>query len=128
MKERKTTGSFENLRVWQDGCDLAVLIYKLVQEGKISRDYGLKDQMTKAAVSIPANVAEGKERETIPELLRFLYFSKGSAGELRTHLHIANKIGYLDEIIFDDLNGRAQVLSKKLGSFIARLKKGKSEG
>ena len=128
MKERKTTGSFENLRVWQDGCDLAVLIYKLVQEGKISRDYGLKDQMTKAAVSIPANVAEGKERETIPELLRFLYFSKGSAGELRTHLHIANKIGYLDEMTFNEMNQRAQVLSKKLGSFIARLKKGKSEG
>jgi four helix bundle protein len=128
MKERKTTGSFENLRVWQDGCDLAVLIYKLVQEGKISRDYGLKDQMTRAAVSIPANLAEGKERETIPELLRYLYFSKRSAGELRTHLYIAYKIGYLDEIIFGDLNLRAQVLSKKSGSFIRRLKRGKREG
>jgi four helix bundle protein len=128
MKERKTTGSFENLRVWQDGCDLAVLIYKLVQEGKISRDYGLKGQMTRAAVSIPANLAEGKERETIPELLRYLYFSKRSAGELRTHLYIAYKIGYLDEIIFGDLNLRAQVLSKKSGSFIRRLKRGKREG
>lgn len=125
MKEGKKSGSFENLRVWQDGCDLAVLIYKLVQEGKISRDYGLKDQMTRAAVSIPANVAEGKERETIPELLRYLYFSKGSAGELRTHLYIAHKIGYLDEMTFNDLNERVQVLSKKLGSFIRRLKKGK---
>jgi four helix bundle protein len=128
MKERKTTGSFENLRVWQDGCDLAVLIYKLVQEGRISRDYGLKDQMTRAAVSIPANVAEGKERETIPELLRYLYFSKGSAGELRTLLYIAHKIGYLDEFKFNDMSQRAQLLSKKLGSFIRRLKKGKREG
>ena len=125
MKQKKTTGSFENLRVWQDGCDLAVLIYNLVKEGKIRRDYGLKDQMTRAAVSIPANVAEGKERETIPELLRYLYFSKGSAGELRTHLYIAHKIGYLDEMTFDDLNERVQLLSKKLGSFIRRLKKGK---
>ena len=128
MKDRKTTGSFENLRVWQDGCDLAVLIYKFVQEGRISRDYGLKDQMTRAAVSIPANIAEGKERETIPELLRYLYFSKGSAGELRTHLYIAYKIGHLNERTFNDLNQRAQVLSKKLGSFIGRLKKGKREG
>jgi four helix bundle protein len=128
MKQKKTTGSFENLRVWQDGCDLAVLIYNLVKEGKIRRDYGLKDQMTRAAVSIPANVAEGKERETIPELLRYLYFSKGSAGELRTHIYIAHKIGYLDEMTFDDLNERVQLLSKKLGSFIRRLKKGNREG
>jgi four helix bundle protein len=82
--------------------------------------------MTRAAVSIPANVAEGKERETIPELLRYLYFSKGSAGELRAQLYIVHKIGYLDGMTFNDLNERAQVLSKKLGSFIRRLKKRES--
>ena len=125
MAERKTNGSFEDLKVWRDGCDLAILIYRLVQEGRISKDYGLRDQMTRAAISIPANVAEGKERETVPELLRYLYFSKGSAGELRTHLYIAHKIGYMDATAFNDLNERAQVLSKKLGSFIRRLKKHK---
>lgn len=122
---QKKSGSFEDLRVWQEGCDLAVRIYELFEDGKMRRDYGLKDQMTRAAVSIPSNISEGKERETVPELLRYLYFAKGSAGELRTHLYIAQRIGYLDEITFNDSNERVQVLSKKLGSFIRQLKKGK---
>jgi len=115
-------GSFEDLEVWREGCDLAVLIYGVFEEGKIKRDYGLKDQMTRAAVSIPSNVVEGKERETVPELLRYLSYAKGSAGELRTQLHIAHKIGYLSEESFSNLTHRTRVLSKKLAGFIKRLK------
>ena len=122
MTDKKKIESFEDLEVWKEGCDLAVLIYKLVQEGKISKDYGLKDQMTRAAVSIPSNLAEGKERETVPELTRYLYIAKGSAGELRTHLYIAFRVGYMDEQTYEDVKGKAKKMSGKLGSFIRSLK------
>ena len=79
--------------------------------------------MTRAAVSIPSNIAEGKERETVPELIRFLYIAKGSCGELRTQLHIARKIKYIGEETFEDLNKRTMIMSNKLGSLIRTLKK-----
>ena len=121
-KKEKKKGSFEDLEVWQEGCDLAVEIYGIARKGALSRDYGLRDQMTRAAVSIPSNIAEGKERETVPELIRYLYIAKGSAGELRTHIHIACRIGYLDLEVFHALIRRAELLSRKLASFIQSLR------
>jgi four helix bundle protein len=97
MSKSKKVSRFEDLAVWQEGCDLAVQIYRLSREGKLAKDYGLRDQMTKSAVSIPSNIAEGKERETAPELIRYLYIAKGSTGELQTQLYIAQRIGYGDE-------------------------------
>ena len=123
MNDTKKTGSFEDLEVWREGCDLAVEIYKLTRKGDLSRDYGLRDQMTRAAVSIPSNVAEGKERETVPELIRYLYIAKGSAGELRTHIYIAFRIGYLDQVAFEKVGNQTKLLSKKLASFIRSLRR-----
>ena len=60
------------------------------------KDFVFHDQLRRAAVSIASNIAEGKERESTAEFIRFLYIAKGSAGELRTQLYIANKIGYID--------------------------------
>jgi four helix bundle protein len=123
MNDTKSRGSFEDLEVWREGCDLAVEIYKLTRKGDLSRDYGLRDQMTRAAVSVPSNVAEGKERETVPELIRYLYIAKGSAGELRTHLYIAFRIGYLEQVTFEKVGNQAKLLSKKLASFIRSLRR-----
>jgi four helix bundle protein len=123
MKRKIRPERFENLEVWKEGCDLAVEIYKLAREGELRRDYGLKDQMTRSAVSIPSNVAEGKERETVPELVRYLFIAKGSAGELRTHLHIAHRIGYIEEPTFHNLLQKTQILSRKLGGFIQSLRR-----
>jgi four helix bundle protein len=123
MSKSKKVSRFEDLEVWQDGCNLAVHIYKLSREGKLARDYGLRDQMTKAAVSIPSNIAEGKERETAPELIRYLYIAKGSTGELQTQLYIAQRIDYVDEETSYNLIQQTKVLSKKLGSFIQYLKR-----
>jgi len=123
MSKRKKVSRFEDLEVWQEGCDLAVQIYELSREGKLARDYGLRDQMTRSAVSIPSNIAEGKERETAPELIRYLYIAKGSTGELQTQLYIAQKIGYVDEEGTYKLIQQTKVLSKKLGSFIQYLKR-----
>jgi four helix bundle protein len=123
MSKRKKVSRFEDLEVWQEGCDLAVQIYELSREGKLARDYGLRDQMTRSSVSIPSNIAEGKERETAPELIRYLYIAKGSTGELQTQLYIAQKIGYVDEEVTYKLIQQTKVLSKKLGSFIQYLKR-----
>ena len=123
MSERKKVSRFEKLEVWKEGCDLAVEIYKLSKIGNLARDYDLKDQMTKSAVSIPSNIAEGKERETVPELIRYLYIAKGSTGELQTQLYIAQRIGHVDEGTSYNLIQQTKVLSKKLGSFIHYLRK-----
>ena len=68
--------SFEDLEVWQKACKLAVRVYETLKECK---DYGLRDQMTRAAVSIASNIAEGAERGSAPDFIRFLHIAKGSA-------------------------------------------------
>jgi four helix bundle protein len=84
--------SFESLEVWKRASRLAVAVYKELRE---CRDYGLKDQMTRAAVSVPSNIAEGYDRGTNAEFIRFLNIAKGSAAELRTQLYIAKEIGII---------------------------------
>jgi len=79
--------SFEELEVWKRGCALAVFVYECLSE---SRDFGLRDQMQRAAVSIPSNMAEGYERSG-KDFCRFLSIAKGSAAELRTQAYIASK-------------------------------------
>ena len=93
--------SFEELEVWKRSCQLAVKIYELLKD---CRDFALKDQMTRAAVSVPSNISEGAERDSKSEFVRFLHIAKGSAAELRTQIYIANKIGliateYKDEVV-----------------------------
>jgi four helix bundle protein len=82
--------SFEELEVWRRGCRLAVEVYKLLHD---CMDRALKDQMTRAAISISSNIAEGAERGTDAEFIRYLRIAKGSAAELRTQLYIAHEIG-----------------------------------
>ena len=85
--------SFENLEVWKRACNLTVDIYTELQSCK---DYSLKDQMQRAAVSIASNIAKGSERGTHKEYIRFLHIAKDSAGELRTQLYISKKVNYLE--------------------------------
>ena len=84
--------SFEELEVWKLSCRLAVRLY---DDLRACKDFGLKDQMTRAAVSIASNIAEGSERDTGPDFVRFLNIAKGSAAELRTQIYIAERIGAL---------------------------------
>ena len=85
--------SFESLDVWKRGCRLAKSVYSTMSDCK---DYGLRDQMTRAAVSIPSNIAEGYERGTNKDFVRFLKISQGSAAELRTQAYIANSVELID--------------------------------
>ena len=84
--------SFEDLDIWKRSCRLAVQIYEDLSS---CRDFGLKDQMTRAAVSIASNIAEGAERDSKPDFIRFLNIAKGSAAELRTQVYVAERIGVL---------------------------------
>lgn len=81
--------TFEDLEVWKRSCQLAVDVCVATQD---SRDYALKDQMQRAAISVPSNIAEGCERDSTQEFIRFLRISKGSCGELRTQLYISERV------------------------------------
>ncbi|HAM98089.1 MAG TPA: four helix bundle protein [Marinilabiliales bacterium] len=83
---------FEDLLIWQDGVELSVQIYAHFKECK---DYGFRDQVQRASVSIPSNTAEGFDRLSNNEFIRFLKIAKGSCAELRTQLIIAQKVGLL---------------------------------
>ena len=86
--------SFENLEVWKRGCRLAVDVCRLMSG---SKHYALKDQMQRAAISIPSNIAEGSERDSKQDFIRFLRIAKGSAAELRTQTYIALKLELLNK-------------------------------
>jgi four helix bundle protein len=89
IKKMSDINTFEDLEVWKRGCQLAVDIYVA---NHTSKDFGLKDQMQRAAVSIPSNIAEGCERDSTPDFIKFLRYSKGSCGELRTQLYISDRV------------------------------------
>jgi len=111
--------SFEDLEVWQRSCALAVCVYEVL---KSCRDYGLRDQMTRAAVSIASNIAEGAERDSVAEYIRFLHIAKGSAAELRTQLIIAARIGTITEDTKQTLVEELIMISKQLHGLITYLK------
>jgi four helix bundle protein len=110
--------NFENLKVWHRAVELAVSIYKLTSENKSFRnDFGLRDQMRRASVSISSNISEGDELGTDKQAVRQFFIAKGSSAELYTQLIISNKIGYLsnEELLF------FQNESKAISSMLTKL-------
>jgi four helix bundle protein len=90
--------NFENLKVWHKAIDLAVSVYKITEEKRsFQKDYGLKDQIRRASVSIPSNISEGDEQGTDRNASRLFYIAKGSAAELYTQILISNRIGYITD-------------------------------
>lgn len=90
----------EDLRVWQDSMLLVEEVYKLLSSCK---DYGFKDQIQRASVSVPSNIAEGYDRQTNKEFIQFLYISKGSLSEVRTQLYLAIRLNYIEENVAKSL-------------------------
>ena len=86
--------TFENLDVWQRACDQAVGVCLAVENWK---NFALRDQMQRSAISVPSNIAEGHERDSPGDFIRFLRIAKGSNGELRTQAYIAERLGLLPE-------------------------------
>ena len=108
--------------VWQKGIDLVKRVYLLIEEGKLKRDFGLRDQLQRAAVSIPTNIAEGFERSSRKEYVQFLNIAKGSTGEVRSLLRVALEIGHIDRPSHDCLRNAALELSRYLSNQIKSLK------
>lgn len=84
---------FEELDVWKRSARLSAELYKALTD---LRDFGFRDQITRAGLSIPSNIAEGYERDSGKETAQFLNYAKGSAGELRTQIHIGMEVNYID--------------------------------
>jgi len=117
-------GKFQDLRVWQRSKDLAVFIYKLTAKGLFSKDFGLRDQIRKAAVSIPSNIAEGDELDSNQQAIRHFFIAKGSAAEVFTQALIAHEIGYIDKESFEFIEKERTAISSMLFRLIrARSKK-----
>jgi four helix bundle protein len=102
--------SFEDLEVWKRSCQLAVIVYQAVAE---SRDFALKDQMQRAAVSIASNIAEGSVRSP-KDFARYLTIASGSAAELRTQTYIATKVGLLNQDQMRQIADECRAISKML--------------
>ena len=113
-----TAKRFEDLEVWQRAKDLTNLIYKYSTDGSFSRDFGLRDQMRRAYVSIMSNIAEGFESQTQAMFIKYLGYAKGSAGELRAQLYIARDQGYITEEDFNTMFSTAEICSRQLTRFI----------
>ena len=103
--------AFEELLVWQNAQELTVEIYKLLRDNK---DYGFKDQIQRASVSIMNNIAEGCDSETDSLFLRYLHIAKGSCAETRSMLHLSVKLGYSSEEQKQSLVEKTVVISKQL--------------
>ena len=115
-KEKEVTISrFEDLEIWKEGMRISVKIYEILQKCK---DFGLKDQMQRAVVSIPSNIAEGFERQTNKEFIQFLYIAKGSCGELRTQLYLAKEFKIITDEDFTALLSKLIQLSSMISNFI----------
>jgi four helix bundle protein len=109
---------FKDLQVWRKAKDLALEVYRVSADGDLNRDFGLRDQLRRSAVSIASNIAEGDERDTVKESIRFFFIAKGSLAEMRTQTQIAYEIGYLQKDVYESLETRSIELGKMMGKLI----------
>ena len=123
-----TFQKFEDIEAWQRARKLTREIYTVSNENPFSKDFGLRDQIRKASVSIMSNIAEGFERGGTKEFIQFLSIAKGSSGELRSQLYVALDQGYLKEEMFDRLLVTALETSRMISGLINYLRKSKMKG
>lgn len=121
METKPKIKRFEDLIVWQKSMSLAEEIYRVTKVGEFAKDWGLRDQVRRAAVSIPSNIAEGYEKQTTQEYIRYLTIAKGSVRELRTQIALAGRIGHLTPIESSVLVEACQEISRMLEGVRKRL-------
>ncbi len=120
--------SFEDLHIYQRARELANAIYTITKGNDFARDFGLVDQIRRAAVSILSNIAEGFERGSKTEFIQFLYIAKGSCGEVRAQLQIAQDQNYLRHNEYQRLYDLCKQISGMISNFIAHLQKTDYQG
>lgn len=110
--------SFEEVPVWRAGRELVKRIYGRTRKGAFRGDPGLCDQIQRAAVSVTSNIAEGHERGTTQDLIQFLFYAKGSAGEVRSQLWNAEDLGYVTAAEGEELRAFCRDISRQLSAWI----------
>ena len=109
---------YRSLNVWQRAKTLATDVYRLTNAESIKRDFSLIDQLRRSAVSVPSNIAEGDERKSDKDSIRFFHIAKGSLAELATQLEIACDVGYFPTAQVESLISECAELGKMLGALI----------
>jgi len=119
---------FEDILAWQKARVLTKEIYASTRIGLFAKDYGLRDQVQRASVSTMANIAEGFERGGDREFVQFLSNSKGSCGEVKSHLYVALDQGYVTQLSFDQLYAKADEVGRLVGGFMSYLRQSQLGG
>ena len=112
---------FEEIEAWQTARELTKLIYMLTDDGKFARDFGLKDQIRRASVSIMSNIAEGFESQTQAQFIRYLGIAKASAGEVRSQLYVTRDLEYITQEQFTKAFAMAEKASRQTARFMSYL-------
>lgn len=113
-----TFNRFEDIIAWQEARELTRGVYAATREGSFAKDFGLVDQIRRAAVSVGSNIAEGFDRGNTKEFLTFLGIAKGSVAEVRSQLYTALDVGHIDQAKFDELYAKADQVAKLLAGLI----------
>lgn len=117
-----TIQKFEDIDAWQKARVLTREVYAVTADGAFAKDFGLRDQIRRAAVSVMSNIAEGFDRGGVREFIQFLFIAKGSAAEVQAQLYVALDIGYLKQEQFKGLYDLAGDTGRLIGGFIRYLK------
>lgn len=118
---------FEDLIAWQKARQLTSEIYRITMHGEFAKDFGLRDQIRRAAVSVMSNIAEGFDRGSRGEFHPFLVVAKTSCAEVRSQLYVAQDIGYINQETFDIVNSNTSELSRIIGGLRAAVQKQRDE-
>jgi four helix bundle protein len=121
-KSTKST-YLENLECWRHAKNLAIDMYQVSSNGNLNKDFSMRDQLRKSAISVASQIAHGRERGTSADFIKFLGAAKASAAELKTQLVISREIGYLSEADYLDLEDKINRISAMIGGLIRSIRK-----
>lgn len=119
---------FHKMKAWQKADDFVLLIYEATRAFPDAEKFGLTSQMRRAAVSVPANIAEGAGREHVKDFLRFLYIARGSLSEVEYYLHLARRLQYLDDASLAQAEAARREAGATLQGFVRSLEQQSSRG
>ena len=123
MRSTEAAQSYRDLRVWQEGMNLAESCYRITKSFPKKERYGLISQIRRSAVSIPANIAEGYGRNSRGEYIQFLHIAQGSLNELVTHLLLSKRLEVTQPEVLESVLSQSETVSKILYALIASLRK-----
>jgi len=113
---------FEDIEAWKKARSLVKEVYRATGQDRFFKDFGLRDQIRRASVSIISNIAEGFSRQTDQEFIHFLYIAKGSTSEVQSQLYVALDLDYINREEFERLYDEADQVARLISGFIKYLK------